>query len=383
MTDKFDVAVVGGGLTGVASAQLLAKRGLKVAHFAPQFAKDYRTSALMMPTVAFMQKEQLIDDPRELGTTLSNIRIIDATKRLLRSPETLFKSSELNLDAFGYNFANSDLLARFSKCGQSFSQFDTAISNVEKSDDGFTLTTTAGEAFSATMIFAADGKKSFIRDSLGMHSSIRPHPQSALVADLEFEHPEQHTSVEFHYENGPFTLVPAGGNKINLVWLDEHQKLIEVSKLGAEAFQRRVEEKSHRLFGAAKPLTKAFVFPLMNMTVPSAGKDGVLLVGEAAHAFPPIGAQGLNLGLRDVEDALDAITSLRTGFSYEEAVSASEKYADMRRSDLSRTNSFVDGLYRSLVSDLLPAQALRHGGLWAMKTLPPLRKFAMQLGLGK
>lgn len=383
MADQFDIAIVGGGLTGLASARLLAERGFKIVHFAPKIEKDYRTSALMMPTVEFMLHHKLITDAPALGTPLENIRIIDATSRLMRSPETLFSARELYLAAFAFNFGNAGLLEAFSDHQFELKQVDARVSNIEKSDKGYELIAADGEVFSATAIFAADGKKSAIRSQFGFKTKQRDHAQSALVADFEFERPEERTSVEFHYENGPFTLVPAGGGKVNLVWLDTHRVLDDISRADKETLEAAVYEKSHRVFGHARALTKAFVFPLSNLTVETAGRDGIFLIGEAAHAFPPIGAQGLNLGLRDVEDALAAFDGLVTGFTFSESKQASDMYAEKRRSDLYRTNGFVDGLYRSLVSDLLPAQALRHYGLWAIKTVPPLRKFAMRFGLGR
>jgi 2-octaprenyl-6-methoxyphenol hydroxylase len=383
MANQFDIAIVGGGLTGVASARLLAERGFSILHFAPTFERDHRTSALMMPTVEFMRAQGLIKDPASIGTALENIRIVDATSRILRAPETLFQSCELDLPAFAYNFANAGLLAAFSDHTHQVKLVDARVERIAKTDAGFEVVDANGNVYSATSLVAADGKKSAIRAQFGFKTKQQRHAQSALVADLEFERPEANTSVEFHYENGPFTLVPAGGKKVNLVWLDQHDVLNDVATKDQAALEAAVFEKSHRLFGHAKALTNAFVFPLSNLSVEHAGRDGVFLIGEAAHAFPPIGAQGLNLGLRDVEDMLIAFSDLAPGFATHDAERASGRYDQLRGRDLKRTNSFVDGLYRSLVSDLLPAQALRHYGLWAIKTVPPLRKFAMRFGLGK
>jgi len=379
----YDIAIIGGGLTGVAAARLAAECGFKVVHFAPKFAKDYRTSALMMPTVEFMLKSGLLQKKNSFGTPLRKIRIIDATTRILRAPEALFDSAEIELEAFGYNYANSDLLDAFSTTAVHFDSQDTMVSKIMATDEGFEISTQNGGSVIATMIVGADGKKSRVRDSLGFASHITPFGQSALVADVEFDRVETETSVEFHYENGPFTLVPAGGNRINLVWLDQHDVLEKTANLPADEFAKILEEKSHRLFGHAKALTKAFVFPLSNMSVPNVGNNGALLVGEAAHAFPPIGAQGLNLGLRDVEDFVTAIEGLATGFSVAAANAASQDYDRLRQGDLKRTGSFVDGLFRSLISDFLPAQGLRLGGVWALKGFEPLRKFAFQFGMGK
>ena len=106
-----------------------------------------------------------------------------------------------------------------------------------------------------------------------------------------------------------------------------------------------------------------------------------MLVGEAAHAFPPIGAQGLNLGLRDVADLEKALGGVqRDTPDWAERVSAA--YSRSRAGDLARTGGMVDTLFRSLLADLLPAQALRAGGLWALKASPALRKQAFRLGMG-
>ena len=107
-----------------------------------------------------------------------------------------------------------------------------------------------------------------------------------------------------------------------------------------------------------------------------------MLVGEAAHAFPPIGAQGLNLGLRDVADLVDALgTSDAAAPDWAERISAA--YATRRADDLLRTGGGVEALFRSLLADFLPAQAARAGGLWALKLVPGLRREAIAAGMGE
>jgi len=382
MSEHFDIAIIGGGLTGVAAARLAAEQGFKTVHFTPKMAKDFRTSALMMPTVEFMVHSGLLEVGHALGAALRRIRIIDATDRLLRAPEALFDSKEIDQEAFGYNYPNNDLLDAFSKTKAEITHVEDMVSGIKEVENGYSIS--AGKTkLSATMVVGADGKKSIVRQKLGFESTNTAFKQSALVVDVEFERPETETSVEFHYENGPFTLVPAGDNKINLVWLDQHDVLADAQKLSPKQLAAELEAKSHRLFGHAKPKTKCFVFPLSNLAVPTVGKGSACLIGEAAHAFPPIGAQGLNLGLRDVEDWLKSLEDLETGFSPAQASAAAHKYNKLRDPDLRRTGGFVDGLFRSLLSDFLPAQMMRLGGLWALKSFKPLRKFAFNFGMGR
>jgi len=384
VTTHADAIVVGGGLAGMAAAIAVAKSGLHTIHLAPVGPPDRRTSALMMPSVAYLQSAGLIDQPAELGHALTQIRIIDATGRLIRAPETLFDSKEAGLDAFGWNFANSRLLERFHAVAASLPNLETrpigvtgmtnegAVKSVQLAD---------GSSLSAPLVIGADGKKSTIRAAAGLTARESNFTQSALVCDLELARPIGGASIEFHYPNGPFTLVPAGERRANLVWIDQLETLQAAKAATPEQFIEMLMTKSQRLFGAITPVTPTFIFPLSTLHVDRAGADGVVLVGEAAHAFPPIGAQGLNLGLRDVADLAAVIADIdRSQPDWADQLSTA--YANRRASDLVRTGGMVDTLFRSLLADMLPAQALRSGGLWALKLLPALRKQAFGIGMG-
>lgn len=383
MTQDADVIVVGGGLAGLAAAVALARAGLDVIHLAPVAPPDRRTSALMMPSVDFLRDSGLVDDPAAIGHPLSAIRIIDATPRLIRAPETLFDAAETGLAAFGWNFANATLLARFAEVApDTLKTRNTAVTAYRRENHEGIVTLADGSELRAPLVVGADGKKSLIRVAANIGTREHHLEQAALVADLDLGRPIGNTSVEFHYSNGPFTLVPAGGKRANLVWIEQEHRLRQVQAEGPEALTAALNERSQRLFGAIKLASASFVFPLSTLTVEEAGRDGTMLVGEAAHAFPPIGAQGLNLGLRDVADMLAAV--LATDRSLPDwALTASADYARRRTGDLARTGGMVDTLFRSLLAEMLPTQALRAGGLWALKLLPPLRRQAFALGMGQ
>lgn len=384
MTKDADIIIVGGGLAGLAAAASLARLGHDIIHLAPKAPPDKRTSALMMPSVDFLRKSGLVDDPASLGHALTSIRIIDATPRLIRAPETFFDADEIGLSAFGWNFGNEALLARFQSAAPADRIETRNIAVTDYSPEGNlgAVTLADDHVLRAPLIVGADGKKSLIRTKAGITTSEHHFDQSALVCDLELTRPIGGTSVEFHYPNGPFTLVPAGGNKANLVWIDEDSVLRQTQSGGLEALIAAFNEKSQRLFGGIKLISPSFIFPLSVLSVTHAGTNGAALVGESAHAFPPIGAQGLNLGLRDVSDLLDAVQAADTAHA-DWGISASEDYSKRRSSDLARTGLFVETLFRSLLADILPSQTLRAGGLWALKLVPALRKQAFALGMGE
>jgi len=384
MDEQSDVIVVGGGLAGIAAAVCLARAGLETLHLAPPSPPDRRTSALMMPSVDFLVAQGLISAPEDIGHALTAIRIIDATGRLIRAPETLFDSTEIGMNAFGWNFANTVLLEQFQKAAPTtgLTTVDGVVNTLRREDGLGVVTLSSGATYRAKLVVGADGKKSLIRAASAIGTHEHQFEEAALVCDLELSRPIGGTSVEFHYPHGPFTLVPAGGRKANLVWIDEEPVLRRVQAGGPEALIQALHQKSQRLFGNISLLSPSVVFPLSSLSVDVPGKDGVALVGEAAHAFPPIGAQGLNLGLRDVSDLVDAVTrSDRRQPDW--AREASQTYAELRADDLARTGGFVDTLFRSLLTEMIPSQTARASGLWALKLLPPLRRKAFALGMGE
>ncbi|WP_417581525.1 FAD-dependent monooxygenase [Pelagibacterium sp.] len=384
MANHKQIAVVGGGLVGKATAVAAASAGFSTIHVAPRTPLDRRTSALMGPSVTYMIDAGLIGDPETLGVPLSRIRIIDATERLLRAPETVFNAAEFGHRAFGWNFANARLGESFSQAGATRDNLElraASLGTARRLDESWQLELDDGTALTADLLVGADGKGSSVRKAADIGVRERNFEQAAMVCDLELGRGLDGESVEFHYPNGPFTLVPAGEKRANLVWIDALE-VLEDARRDAERLASLLNEKSRHLFGVIKVVTPSFVFPLSMLSVEVAGRDAAVLVGESAHAFPPIGAQGLNLGLRDVA-SLNACLNAANPGSYGWADAVSRSYAAARRSDLTRTGAFVDGLFTSLLSPHLPAQALRSAGLWGLKTVPGLRKHAISFGMGQ
>jgi 2-octaprenyl-6-methoxyphenol hydroxylase len=385
MTDRaFDAAVVGGGIVGRIAAIATARAGLRTLHLAPPAPPDRRTSALMQPSIAALAALGILSDPAAHGHPLRQIRIIDATQRLLRAPETLFDCAAAGLEAFGWNFPNTALAQACEAVAATLPGLVTSARTATRlglGEAGATLSLDDGATVEVPLVVGADGRRSMTRGAAGI--AVREHEfaEAALVCDLTLGRSLGAQSVEFHYDRGPFTLVPAGGQRANLVWIDDRAVLDAVRSGGNGALQDAMASRSMRLFGAIELEGPAAIFPLGSLAVARAGARGVVLVGEAAHAFPPIGAQGLNLGLRDVAD-LSAVLAEADRTATGWGVAASEVYGHRRAADLARTGFMVDALFGSLLSAALPAQAARAGGLWALNRVPGLRQRAFGLGMG-
>ncbi len=380
-----EIVVVGGGLAGTAAAVCTAQLGIKTIHLAPIAPRDSRTSALMGPSIDILTSSGLVEEPANIGVKLNKIRIIDATNRLIRAPEALFDAREAGLDCFGYNFTNTDLLDAFEEKAQkidSYQRIVDSFQSIESNENGITIKTNEDKIIICQMLVGADGKKSSVRAAAGIGIKEKKHAQSALVCDLELERDLDGASVEFHYDNGPFTLVPAGGKKANLVWMDKDEILLSAQQGGDKNLIKEFEKHTMNLFGNIKLISNTYIFPLSNLSANTVGENGVILLGEAAHAFPPVGAQGLNLSLRDIVELLDILKNIDKGKN-DWGRNASAQYAENREKDLKATSIMVDGLFKSLLADFLPVQAARASGLWALKAMPSLRKKAFYIGMGE
>ncbi len=197
---------------------------------------------------------------------------------------------------------------------------------------------------------------------------------------LNFTHklPHDNISTEFHTESGPFTQVPLPGNRSSLVWAMDPDEVPGVMKMERKDLNARVEERMSSILGAVEVEDGFQAWPMSSMIAQNFARSRTFLIGETAHAFPPIGAQGLNLSLRDVDMA---ISRIRDVGGPEKADAAALSYDRARRSDVSSRTFGVDLLNRTLLSSFLPAQMLRAGGLAVLDAVKPLKIFAMREGM--
>ncbi|MER2632611.1 MAG: FAD-dependent monooxygenase, partial [Rhizobiaceae bacterium] len=213
------------------------------------------------------------------------------------------------------------------------------------------------------------------REAAGIRLLARSHRQAALVVNFAHEREHAHTSTEFHTETGPFTQVPLPGRRSSLVWVVRPETAQALAALDDAALSRRIEDRMQSMLGRVAVEPGRQVYPLGSMLAERFARDRVALVGEAAHVFPPIGAQGLNLGIRDVRDIVDAICA----HGVVDTILAD--YDRRRRPDVLSRAGAVDLLNRSLLSGMLPAQMLRGVGLGLIGGVPPLRGLVMREGL--
>jgi 2-octaprenyl-6-methoxyphenol hydroxylase len=377
----FDVAVVGGGATGLAAALAAAIAGFRTIVFAPPASHPPgRTAALLQGSVDLLSDLDVWPALAPRAASLEAIRIVDATGRLVRAPEMTFYASEIGLRAFGFNVPNNDLVDGLRRHAEAFAALTLLAEPVESIavEDRCAELRSGSGVFTATLVVAADGSRSMAREAAGVSLRRWSYPQSAIVATLAIEYPHKGVSTEFHTESGPFTLVPLPGNRVSLVWVDRPERAEQTAALSAEAFANAVEARASSIHGAMRLEDPPAVFPLRAALADRFAARRTILVGEAAHLFPPIGAQGLNLGFRDV--ATLRRTLARHPRDPGEAA-ATDAFHAARQSDVRSRALAVDLLNRSLLTDFLPVQAARGVGMALAAGVPLFRRALMRQGL--
>ncbi len=378
----FDVVVVGNGPAGKSSAIALANAGFSVAIAAPPLRRaDNRTTALMMPSIKFLDQLGVWTLAEPDAAPLRSMRIVDGTNNLVRARTVTFNAAEIDEEEFGWNIPNAALnTALDQKIAEtkSITQFQEPVLQYDLSPNEACITLGDGTTLASHLIVGADGRNSSARAAAGIKVKAWSYLQTAFVTTFDHRLPHQNMSTEFHTKSGPCVQVPLPGNRSSLVWVVSPQRASSLLAMDGEQLSREIESQIFSILGKVSVGAERQTYPLSGQYPDKFAAKRIALVGEAAHVFPPIGAQGLNLGLRDVQDICNSAITKPADPGGPEVLAMYER---MRRPDIMARVTAVDALNRSLLSTMLPAQFARSFGLALLDIAPPLRGLFMREGM--
>lgn len=385
-----DVVVVGAGPAGLAAALALAHVGADIALVGPPPPKtsarssETRTAALLASSVDLLKALNVWQTLAPHAAPLAAIRIIDASRSLFRAPDIEFKAGEIGLEAFGYNIANTVLAETLYAQAQAVLPAVAAgnVTGIAIDGSNAVLTLSEGAPLSARLVAGADGRLSICRRSAGIGVTERRYDQVAIATSFRHTLPHGNVSTELHKEEGSVTTVPLpDAHASSLIWVGPLAEIVGLMRRDEEGFGDALSERLGGLLGAVSDIGARAEFRVAVLTVHRLAAKRIALLGEAAHILPPIGAQGLNLGLRDAASLADCVAeALRQGRD-PGGDDALDAYMRARQLDVMTRTLGVDLLSRSLLTSLPPLQAARGIVLHGLKALPLLRRAVMHLGL--
>ncbi len=257
-----------------------------------------------------------------------------------------------------------------------------SVVGVERDAASATATLANGERLRAPLLVGADGRRSFVRQALGIRTIGWDYPVTAIVATIRHEKPHGAVAHEFFLPNGPFAILPLKGERSNIVWAEKRAAADVLLKMPERDFLAELRRRFGDFLGELSLEGPRFGYPLSLQLAERMIDDRTALAGDSAHGIHPLAGQGLNLGLKDCAALAECIADA-VGVGLDPGdVSALEHYQRWRRFDnvtMALGMEFFDKLFSN---DFAPLRAVRGLGLAAVNAAGPARRFFMKYAGG-
>ena len=394
--DEVDILVAGGGVAGLAATACLAAEGITVACVDPlpreAEGPDLRTTAFLMPAVETLDRAGAWDATAARAAPLWTMRLVDAGgERRMAREDCPFEAREMGERPFGYNVTNlaarRALVERIGALPDARLIDRATVEGVVRRTAEAVARLSDGRQIRARLVVAADGRDSALREAAGIKARRWTYAgQRALV--FAVTHPEPHAGVstEIHRTGGPLTLVPMPDHEgrpcSSVVWMVPGARAEELAAMDDARLGIEITTETMGLFGPLEVASKRAIWPIIGQLAARLHAERLALIAEAAHVIPPIGAQGLNMSLKDIETLARLVgVARRTGRDIGEARLLA-RYHMARWPEMAARVAGVDILNRFAMAEAQPVRDLRRLGLKAIHRIGPVRQFAMRLGMG-
>ena len=391
-----DIVISGGGVAGLTAAAAFGSAGFSVICVDPEPpvttatapGADLRSTAFLQPAITVLQAAGLWQRLAPHAAPLQIMRIIDAGGEA-NEPRRIkdFDAKDVSDQPFGYNLPNwllrREMVARLAELPNVDFRPGTATKSVLTRQSEARVTLTDGTAVSTRLIIGADGRNSFVRQSLNIGVRTWRYGQKALTFAVTHPIPHDNVSTEIHRSGGPFTLVPLpdrdGIPASAVVWMTEGPEIQRLAALNTADFEAAINARSCHILGPLTLASPRMVWPIISQMAASLTGERTALMAEAAHVMPPIGAQGLNMSLTDIATLLALAKATPGTLGSADMLAAYEK---ARHRDIQTRVIGIDALNRASMLGAPALRDLRGAALEALYAVTPLRKTLMRTGLG-
>lgn len=396
MRETTDILISGGGVAGLTAACAFGSAGFRVICVdpAPPITErdadgaDLRTTAFLQPSIPVLQDAGLWSRLEPHAAPLQVMRIIDAGGEL---PEARlvkdFNAADISDAPFGWNLPNwllrREMVARLAELPTVSFRPGTGFARMLTRDTEALVTLTDGTRITAKLVIGADGRTSPVREALGIAASTTRYGQKALAFAVTHLIPHDNVSTEVHRSGGPFTLVPLpdrdGHPASAVVWMESGPEVARLAALPVPEFEAEMTARSSGILGPLTLVSRRSVWPIISQIADRLSGPRTVLMAEAAHVLPPIGAQGLNMSLADLAVLLD----LAQSHPEDPGVPAvTEAYHRARHLEVKARVTGIDLLNRASMAKAPVLRDLRAKALDALYSASPVRHTLMRAGLG-
>ncbi|MCH2163470.1 MAG: UbiH/UbiF family hydroxylase [Marinovum sp.] len=395
MTEQnhFDIIIAGGGIAGLAAATAFGQAGfhtLIVDPSAPIIDRDsdgadLRSTAFLQPARDFLDRIGLWERLGPYATPLATMQIMDASGE--KPVSRAFESADISEDPFGWNLPNWLLRREFSAALASQSQVSYRPGIAATG-----LRTRTGEAFvslsdgtraRAKLAVACDGRNSTLRQAARIDVQTTRFGQKALAFAVTHPIPHENVSTEVHRSGGPFTLVPLpdhdGRPSSAVVWMEDGPTAQDLYALAIQEFETAMTERSTGLLGPLKLASQRTIWPIIAQSANALHSERLAIAAEAAHVVPPIGAQGLNMSLKDIAVLLDLASGTPEHLGDAHML---DRYERARKADIQMRVAGITMLNKTSQTGRPLIQQARAFGMQALHDIAPVRQTLMRMGLG-
>ncbi|MAD95383.1 MAG: 2-octaprenyl-6-methoxyphenyl hydroxylase [Rhodobacteraceae bacterium] len=392
--EHFDIFISGGGIAGLIATCAFAAKGFSVLCVDPNQPvttsanpkADRRSTAFLQPARRTLKAAGMWSRLARHGEALQIMRLADAggNQNEIRYVAD-FNANDVSDLPFGWNFPNwllrRELLAQIQTLTRATFRQGIGTKRLLTRNAQALVTLTDDAVISANLIIAADGRDSPIREMVGIGAKTWRYGQKGIVFTVSHETPHENISTEIHRTGGPFTLVPLPDNErlpqSAVVWMEAGAEAARLMDLPDIEFANEATARSCGVVGSLTLTSRRAIWPIISQKADRLTAERTALIAEAAHVLPPIGAQGLNMSLIDIQTLINLSDFHELGS--EQMLTA---YDRARNKDVLVRLHGIDLLNRASLAADPNLQAIRLKGLQFLHSSITSRKLAMRAGLG-
>jgi 2-octaprenyl-3-methyl-6-methoxy-1,4-benzoquinol hydroxylase len=253
---------------------------------------------------------------------------------------------------------------------------------ISYSPEGSQIVLDSGVSLKARLMIGADGGFSRVRESAGIGINGWDYEQHALVVSVVTAGPQQEMTWQRFYPDGPRAFLPLSGPHASLVWYDRPAKIKQLQNMQGDALIDALHDAFPRELGGIERILDHGYFPLRRQHAQRYVKEGVALIGDAAHMIHPLAGQGANIGLLDAGVLSEELLKAAQAEEDIGAVDVLKRFEQRRRKDNLLVMTSMDLLYRVFRSDQPLLKLGRNLGLHLANSLGSAKRRAMRVAMG-